>query len=300
MPPSVVAFDLGQSGSRLLRADGTVSTSTIGLVPGRTIADTIDHIFAELNPGRADIAALSLTGLHGCVQVIDEIAVVCQVHCDSNAVVVADDGLAGFFGAIGSQAGLVMSIGSGISSVAFNGESVAHKDGLGWILGDDGSGFWIGRAGLRAGLRNLEGRGPDTHLTAKLTEIFGALHEVANTYTMAQIHDVCVRAGRIVIEQAELGDAVAVCIVSTAADRLLATAEATWREIERSLEPPVVSLMGGLCENDFFTALLSTKMLAKWPKSLLVPPESDHLVGVRRIAESMKSDLLPLMKWWRS
>lgn len=38
-------------------------------------------------------------------------------------------------------------------------------DGLGWILGDEGSGTWLGWQALRAAAADLDGRGPATELT---------------------------------------------------------------------------------------------------------------------------------------
>jgi N-acetylglucosamine kinase-like BadF-type ATPase len=45
------------------------------------------------------------------------------------------------------------------------GRQVAVADGLGWLLGDEGSGFWIGQRVVRAALADLDGRGPSTALT---------------------------------------------------------------------------------------------------------------------------------------
>src|SRR3954469_21108235 len=45
------------------------------------------------------------------------------------------------------------------------GQQVAVADGLGWLLGDEGSGFWIGRRVVRAALADLDGCGPSTALT---------------------------------------------------------------------------------------------------------------------------------------
>jgi glucosamine kinase len=45
------------------------------------------------------------------------------------------------------------------------GRQVAVADALGWLLGDEGSGFWIGRRVVRAVLADLDGRGPSTALT---------------------------------------------------------------------------------------------------------------------------------------
>src|SRR5438132_902928 len=37
-------------------------------------------------------------------------------------------------------------------------DGVGVADGLGWLLGDEGSGFWLGREALRATLENLRHR----------------------------------------------------------------------------------------------------------------------------------------------
>ncbi|HET6354162.1 N-acetylglucosamine kinase [Streptomyces sp.] len=40
-----------------------------------------------------------------------------------------------------------------------------HVDGAGWLLGDEGSGFWFGRQAARAAVAALDGRGAATSLT---------------------------------------------------------------------------------------------------------------------------------------
>jgi glucosamine kinase len=46
-----------------------------------------------------------------------------------------------------------------------DGEVEAVSDGTGWLLGDEGSGFWIGHHVVRAVVADLDGRGPSTGLT---------------------------------------------------------------------------------------------------------------------------------------
>jgi glucosamine kinase len=46
-------------------------------------------------------------------------------------------------------------------------------DGVGWLLGDDGSGFWIGRRVVRSVAAALDGRGPATALTRMVLDALG-------------------------------------------------------------------------------------------------------------------------------
>src|SRR4030095_12707011 len=62
---------------------------------------------------------------------------------------------------------------SGTGSISYGrharGEA-ARSGGWGYVLGDEGSGYWIGRAALRAVLREADKRGPETSLTEMLLE----------------------------------------------------------------------------------------------------------------------------------
>ncbi|MCT7357321.1 ATPase, partial [Streptomyces sp. 15-116A] len=48
--------------------------------------------------------------------------------------------------------------------------SVRVVDGHGWLLGDEGSGFWLGREALRAVVRAIDGRGPRGRLVERVLE----------------------------------------------------------------------------------------------------------------------------------
>src|SRR6478609_1672976 len=45
--------------------------------------------------------------------------------------------------------------------------------GWGYLLGDEGGGFWIGRAALSAVVRQFDGRGPSTLLTEMVLDQMG-------------------------------------------------------------------------------------------------------------------------------
>jgi N-acetylglucosamine kinase-like BadF-type ATPase len=62
--------------------------------------------------------------------------------------------------------GYAVVAGTGAGAIRVEGgRQVAVADALGWLLGDEGSGFWIGQRVVRAALADLDGRGPSTALT---------------------------------------------------------------------------------------------------------------------------------------
>ena len=88
--------------------------------------------------------------------------------------VFAPDLLATFCSGTWRPAGYALVAGTGSAAVRVeDGEVAATADGLGWLLGDEGSGFWIGRRVVRAAVAELDRRGPSTALTPLLLAALG-------------------------------------------------------------------------------------------------------------------------------
>ncbi|WP_424935388.1 MULTISPECIES: N-acetylglucosamine kinase [Bacteria] len=83
------------------------------------------------------------------------------------------DLLAMYFSGTVSEAGYGVVCGTGASVIRIEGgRTVATADGLGWLLGDRGSGFWIGHRAARAVVEDLDGTGAATTITdAVLTRL---------------------------------------------------------------------------------------------------------------------------------
>lgn len=88
---------------------------------------------------------------------------------------------------------------SGIAVIAGTGSSAFHVDisgashgrgGYGPQFGDEGSGYWIGREALAAAARDEDGRGPETGLTPRILEHFGAA-------TLWDVHRLCAQTGHL-------------------------------------------------------------------------------------------------------
>jgi glucosamine kinase len=150
-------------------------------------------------------------------------------------VVFESDLLATFFSGTHLPAGYAVIAGTGAGAIRVeDGRQVDVADGLGWLLGDEGSGFWIGHRVVRAALADLDGRGPATALTPLLLARLGVpapssaddrepiIAMVRALYAAPPVR--LADHARLVFEVA--GDETAECIVDGAAAALARTLDA--------------------------------------------------------------------------
>lgn len=79
----------------------------------------------------------------------------------------AGDAVAGFFSAADQREGFAFVVGTGAGIFRVCEDQVVRAvDGLGWLLGDIGSGFWLGSEVARAVAADLDGTGSATALSA--------------------------------------------------------------------------------------------------------------------------------------
>jgi N-acetylmuramic acid 6-phosphate etherase len=152
--------------------------------------------------------------------------------------------------AAGTPEGWGVAVVAGTGSMAFARSAdgrTARAGGWGPLLGDEGSGYAIALAGLRAAARAADGRAAATPLTDRLLaacgltrpdELVGVVYRGGDRATLAAL-------APVVLEAADSGDAVAREIVSTAAAELAAAAAAAARSLGLGAQFPI-ALAGGL------------------------------------------------------
>src|SRR5438309_2418993 len=147
--------------------------------------------------------------------------------------------------------------------------AVACVDGWGHLLGDVGSGFWIGRRGRDAALRAHDGRGGGSRLLARLVERdVGPLDRLPELAARAGAGPVAAIASFSVqvAEAAKAGDEVARYIWLEAAGALADSAVACARRLHPGSQIPIsVSWVGGLFSAP--DALLLDPFLARVPST---------------------------------
>src|SRR5688500_10895303 len=141
---------------------------------------------------------------------------------------VVNDALIALVAGAGDRPGVVVVSGTG--SIAYGRDArgrAARSGGWGYLLGDEGGGFWIGRTALISVVRQFDGRGPRTMLTEM---VLAEMHlasppQLIHAIYVRELHRYAIASiAPIVQRAAERGDAVATDIIERAAAELTAAA----------------------------------------------------------------------------
>ena len=165
----VLAIDAGQTGIKTSLFLGDVSHSESNYAGLRTdskilpqLALVIDQEFERLS-GQFSSVCLGVSGIEALSGKAEQISR--HITCDwQGELRIAHDSVSSYLASLGTEVGVSAAVGTGTVTLGVGDNSIARVDGWGNILGDDGSGFWIGKAALKAALRAHDGRGPETSL----------------------------------------------------------------------------------------------------------------------------------------
>src|SRR5436190_11582977 len=163
-------------------------------------------------------------------------------------VLVVNDALIALVAGARDATGVVIIAGTGSIVYGRNASGeAARAGGWGHMIGDEGSGYWIGREALAAVMRAGDGRGPATELRADVLAYFG-IDDISRLPGIVYNRDVPRKSvaalGPIVDRAAGHGDAVARRIIETAADELALAARSVATRLEMRGDPFAFLLAG--------------------------------------------------------
>ena len=163
---------------------------------------------------------------------------------------VVNDALIALVAGVGDEPGVVIIAGTGSIAYGVSRERYAARaGGWGYVLGDEGSGFWIGREALMAVVREADGRGPRTGLTPlvlehfTLDEVGGLVREV---YDRGKHRQSVAALGPIVEHARAEGDVVAADILRQASQELTRAAASVIERLQMRGDSFQVVLSGGM------------------------------------------------------
>jgi glucosamine kinase len=165
-------------------------------------------------------------------------------------ILVVNDALIALQAGVQDAPGIVIVSGTGSIAYGRNADREASRaGGWGYVLGDEGSGYWIGRLALRAVVRHADGRGRVTNLTPRLLAHFGVQKaaELINKVYHEELSPRAIASLAKYVQQArDEGDSVAAGILNRAADELVAAATAVMTRLDMTDESFTFVLAGGM------------------------------------------------------
>lgn len=206
----------------------------------------------------------------------------------TNALIV-NDALIALVAGAGSSPGVVVISGTGSIAYGVSHHGVAARSG-GWgpTLGDEGSGYWIGRRALAAVMRDVDGRGPQTELTRLVLQHFALPRPealVAEIYHQPQGRRAIASLGTVVDGAREDGDPVAIDIMAHAADELALAASSVISRLDMRGEQFPILLAGGMLrESAWLSAEVRRRMAEVAPRATVGPLTHEPAVGAVRLA----------------
>ena len=153
-----------------VEGDSANPNSTGRDAAAQTIRETMRAALANVGLSPREITAVGV-GIAGTITARDWVRETITAVLSDAALHIASDFEIALIGAQGERRGVLILAGTG--SVAFGinaaGESM-QVGGWGYLLGDEGSGYWIGLKALQAVVRAADGRGQPTRLTELVLE----------------------------------------------------------------------------------------------------------------------------------
>ncbi|MBP2017517.1 N-acetylglucosamine kinase-like BadF-type ATPase [Symbiobacterium terraclitae] len=264
----VLGIDGGGTRTRCLAADlsGNILGEGAGgpanaLVVGQeravvSVAEAVRHALQAAGRTPDDVGAVC-AGLAGAGQpetqeaLAGALAAALALPAAARIQVVTDARIA-LAGALQGKPGAILIAGTGSIAYGLDDRGRLHRaGGWGWILGDEGSGFTIGRQALAAGLAALDGTGPATVLGDRICAAWN-LQQLSQAVPRVYADPAAARTEiaalvPVVVQAAGEGDAVSREILAQAGRDLAQLAAALLRRL--ALPEPVVATTGGVLES---------------------------------------------------
>lgn len=246
-PGAVIGLDIGGTKTRGVRfedgkavADESVGSSNVQNVSREEAALNLAGLFARIGGGDVSQVYAGAGGIDTDEDAAALAALIAPHAPGARITVVHDSRL--LLAAGGASAGVAVIGGTGSAAWGRNSRGdEARAGGWGYLLGDEGSGYWLGREAVRHSLRRMnQGLEPDT-LTSALLASCGVDDPnklIALFHSPQTGRRYWAERARLVVDGASAGHAASQALVDQAGRDLAALAEQTVRQL--GIDGPVI------------------------------------------------------------
>jgi len=189
-------------------------------------------------------------------------------------------------GAFSGKPGSILIAGTGSIIFGKDKDGNIHRvGGFGRFLGDEGSGYSIGRKALTAIAKSFDGRSGTTFLSELISEKFGiSTSEKLITEVYKNNFDIAA-VTPLVLQAAEIKDETAVRIIEEETDELLLHLKAMQEKIKEDIL--LVAFIGGILNSrNIYSELFTKKIKAQIPNCVVKAPDYPPEYGAILMAQS--------------
>lgn len=207
----------------------------------------------------------------------------------STRMKLCSDGEILLVGGVRSLEGYCLIAGTGSFAMARSQDGVTMRaGGYGYMLGDEGSAWWITDQAVKRTIRSNEGRDLPTRMTDALLHYFmlAKLDDFVELFHHHHDKSHVAKAARIVTDYALHHDPLATDILKRATDELILLLTSLFARLP--LQNPKLVLSGGVLDNDpIARPLFLSKLAEKIPDMLVVGNAGTALDGACLLAASL-------------
>jgi N-acetylglucosamine kinase-like BadF-type ATPase len=226
--------------------------------------DRVDHIFL---------------GLAGAGRQTDqeEIKALFEDTVFAGKITVDSDAIVALAGAFGTNPGIILIAGTGAICFGSNQDGkIVRSGGWGYLLGDEGSGYYIGREAIIASLKDFDGRGEKTSLKENLKQRFelDSIDKIIPRIYQNKIDRVAIaNIAPVVFELANQGDLIAEEIVRKTGHEMGLLAKSVATQLKFSGEEINVALIGSIFkQKDMLVSQISKELFEiSWNVTIVEP-----------------------------
>ena len=307
---TIIGIDGGGTRTRaiLKRGDEILSQTTAGTtrVGSVGVGESCERLLtiitdlcdqAELDTSEVDIVVAGLAGVwldeekQRSTHLLKTLARTQNIPLSD--VIITSDAEIAVEGAFGGNNGIVLIVGTGSIAIGKIGkDKFVRCGGWGIELDDEGSGAWIGREGLTAVVRALDGRGKPTMLTNMLAD-FNPLIDINNPRTIVKAYAERTFEYQMltptVMRCAELGDEVCMDIINRSSLHLVELLNALFPYFKSNQVD--VALLGGIVESKSLLGRMLESEIRKDKRYRIVKPLGTPLDGAILIGNRILDNL---------
>lgn len=150
--------------------------NAVGLdVSAQRIRSTAEQCLREIGPDAPRRVRAMVVGLAGGSRADETFLAEAAPGGTGVGIRLVSDLSVAFSSATAAPEGYVLVAGTGaVAGHIVDGELLERRDGWGWLLGDEGSGFWLGREAVRSTLALLQSRQPLGSLAEAVAQAAGS------------------------------------------------------------------------------------------------------------------------------